>query len=200
MTENHMQKRNPNTLRLRFAAITLFAILGGCATIQRADESATVGAPSALTARSPFIEPSGALSSAVHQSNIATTICVSGWTATVRPPTSYTSPIKRRMLQLVGASPTEAGQYELDHFVPLALGGSPTSLDNLWLQRWLGAWNARIKDRLERKLQVLVCAGSLSLQSAQNAIRAGWKDAYAKYVEGGPVTREIEPGDDGPVE
>ncbi len=38
-------------------------------------------------------------------------------------------------------------KYELDHFVPLAIGGHPRSEDNLWLQRWDGAWNARVEDR-----------------------------------------------------
>ena len=105
------------------------------------------------------------------------------------------------MLARVGAPIAEAEQYELDHFVPLALGGNPTSLDNLWLQRWLGPWNARIKDRLERKLQVLVCDGKVTLARARNAIRQGWKAAYTKYVEGDPALREMEPNDDDePVE
>ena len=84
---------------------------------------------------------------------------------------------------------------------PLALGGNPTSLENLWLQRWLGPWNARLKDRLERKLQVLVCEGKVRLDVARNAIRKGWKAAYAKYVDGVGAPREMEPDDDDePVE
>jgi len=73
-------------------------------------------------------------------------------------------------------------KYELDHFVPLALGGHPRSEDNLWLQKWDGAWNARVKDRLERKLQVMVCAGELTLQSARQAIQNDWHAAYRQYV------------------
>src|ERR1035437_3182978 len=38
----------------------------------------------------------GALNPAVTQATIGMTICVSGWTTTVRPPTSYTTPLKRR--------------------------------------------------------------------------------------------------------
>ena len=186
----------------RFLSLALIAFLGGCTTVQGPNESAPRdGPPAAFTARSPFEEPPGALSTGVHQTNIATTICVAGWTATVRPPTSYTQAIKRTMLARVGAPIAEAEQYELDHFVPLALGGNPTSLDNLWLQRWLGPWNARIKDRLERKLQVLVCDGKVTLARARNAIRQGWKAAYTKYVEGDPALREMEPNDDDePVE
>ena len=44
-------------------------------------------------------------------------------------------------------------------------------VDNLWLQPWTGPWSAKVKDRLERKLQVVVCAGQLSLRSAREATR-----------------------------
>ena len=186
----------------RFVSLALIALLVGCTTAQGPNESAPRDGPlTALAARSPFEEPPGALSPAVNQANIATTICVAGWTATVRPPTSYTQSVKRRMLAQVGAPASQVGDYELDHFVPLALGGNPTSLDNLWLQRWLGPWNARIKDRLERTLQVLVCEGKVRLSVARNAIRKGWKAAYAKYVDGVGAPREMEPNDDDePVE
>ena len=190
-------------LRRALVCFSLVALLGGCATVERPTEPAPRdGPPNTFTARSPFEEPPGALSPAINQANIATTICVAGWTTTVRPPTSYTQSVKRHMLAQVGAPASEASQYELDHFVPLALGGNPTSLENLWLQRWLGSWNARIKDRLERRLQVLVCDGKVSLAAARNAIRKGWKAAYANYVDGGGgAPRGMEPDDgDEPVE
>jgi hypothetical protein len=85
-------------------------------------------------------------------------------------------------------------KYELDHYVPLALGGHPRSKDNLWLQPWDGKWSARTKDRLERKLQVMVCAGRLSLKAARDAIRDGWRAAYRKYLGAEPtgVPRGVE--------
>jgi len=43
--------------------------------------------------------------------------------------------------------------------------------------KWDGEWNARIKDRLERKLQAMVCAGQISLTDARDAIRLDWKSA-----------------------
>jgi hypothetical protein len=48
------------------------------------------------------------------------------------------------------------------------VGGHPRAEDNLWLQRWDGAWNARVKDRLERRLQVMVCAGEIDLYTRTN--------------------------------
>ena len=96
------------------------------------------------------------------------------------------------MLTQSGIDPSEALKYELDHYVPLALGGHPRSLDNLWLQRWDGEWNARIKDRLERTLQVMVCAGQISLQDARTSLQGGWKDAYKKLVGSKPEPRDME--------
>ncbi|MFT3848515.1 MAG: hypothetical protein QM739_07480 [Propionivibrio sp.] len=48
--------------------------------------------------------------------------------------------------------------------------GHPRSLDNLMLQRWEGTTGAKRNDRLEVKLQCLVCAGQLGLAEAQQAI------------------------------
>ncbi len=42
------------------------------------------------------------------QANIETTICVSGWTATVRPSTSFTQALKKLMLSRVGLDPKDA--------------------------------------------------------------------------------------------
>jgi hypothetical protein len=118
-------------------------------------------------------------------------MCVAGWTATVRPSTSFSQGLKRLMLTRAGLDPGDAMVYELDHFVPQALGGHPRSTDNLWLQRWDGNWNAPTKDRLEKKLQVMVCAGKLALSRARAAIQSGWRAAYRKYVGGSPTVSAL---------
>ena len=46
---------------------------------------------------------------------------MSGWTKTVRPPVSYTNKIKRQEMRVAGV--TKSTDYELDHVVPLELGG-----------------------------------------------------------------------------
>ena len=97
------------------------------------------------------------------------------------------------MLARAGLPPADAVKYELDHFVPLARGCHRRSEDNLWLQRWDGAWNARVKDRLERRLQLMVCAGEITLHTARTAIQHDWHAAYRKYVAADPsiVPREM---------
>jgi hypothetical protein len=52
-----------------------------------------------------------------------------------------------------------------------------------------------VKDRLERKLQVMVCAGQMALSTAQSAIRMNWKAAYRKYVAP-TLSREMKAGAD----
>ena len=44
-------------------------------------------------------------------------------------------------------------RFELDHIIPLALGGHPRNSRNLMLQVWSGHDGAKRKDRLEVKLQ-----------------------------------------------
>ena len=98
----------------------------------------------------------GAINPAVTQANIKTTICVSGWTKTVRPPASYTTKLKKSQmttLHIVGTTK----DYEEDHLVSLELGGNPTSPLNLWPQNWTGQWNAHQKDVLETFLKRRVC-------------------------------------------
>src|ERR1700730_16865578 len=68
----------------------------------------------------------------VTQNNIKTTICVSGYTATVRPPVSYTNQLKADQLKdpkYHDADHTMA-HYEEDHLIPLELGGRPTDPKN----------------------------------------------------------------------
>jgi hypothetical protein len=53
--------------------------------------------------------------------------------------------------------------YEIDHLIPLCLGGSD-DLSNLWAQprRSIEAtWNAEAKEQLEGKICNMVCAGQL---------------------------------------
>lgn len=123
----------------------------------------------------------GTLNFAVTQDNIATTICRPGWTATVRPPLDYTERVKH---QLFAAShlPGTIRDYELDHLVPLELGGAPSDPRNLWLEKWDGQWGAHTKDRLENALHRAVCAGAITLGQAQTAIVFDWKATYTLLV------------------
>ncbi|MFF4598142.1 hypothetical protein [Amycolatopsis sp. NPDC001319] len=113
----------------------------------------------------------------VTQSNIHSTICVSGWTATVRPPTSYTNPLKVQGIADYGYSDTSLADYEEDHMVPLELGGAPRDPKNLWPEPYSGSQTAHTKDGTETKLKNAVCAGTVTLSAARSAIKNNWTTA-----------------------
>lgn len=108
------------------------------------------------------------------------TVCTAGYAASVRdvPYNEYRAVY--REYGIVGYQP---GKFELDHLVPLELGGS-NEIANLWPQpRHGSAWNAVAKDALENRLHDLVCHGALPLETAQMAIARDWIAAYREYVQ-----------------
>jgi len=122
----------------------------------------------------------------VTQKNIATTVCKSGWTATIRPTVTYTNKLKEEQLKTTYLSytkiwGTDMSAYEEDHLISLQLGGDPKDPKNLFPQPYAGN-NARKKDVVETALKRLVCAGTMKLSDAQKLISTNWADAYKKYV------------------
>jgi hypothetical protein len=113
----------------------------------------------------------GALNPAVTQQDIRSTICKRGWTATIRPPESYTEPLKRRSISAYGYSDHRLADYEFDHLVSLELGGAPRDTRNLWAEP--GA-SPNAKDQVESDLNHAVCSGRVTLAAAQQQIATDW--------------------------
>lgn len=99
-------------------------------------------------------------SGAVTQENIHQTICVRGYTATVRPTQAVSGAIKRKMMRAQHLR----GRFILDHKLPLELGGAPIDPQNLQLQTVRAA---AAKDRLENDTRRRVCSGELQLDQGQ---------------------------------
>lgn len=159
--------------------------------------TATVTVP--LTAPGALPDPvytPGATNPSVAPQTIAGTICASGWTATVRPPESYTEEVKRLETMSGGtvsyggvtyqvhgfelADPT-LSHYELDHLIPLELGGAPADPRNLWMQPYetpTGAaakgTGSETKDKVENSARAAVCDGRLTLADAQRLMATNW--------------------------
>jgi hypothetical protein len=166
--------------------------LAGCAVIEPvlAVPGPPVGMPQAALAQpAPTVEAtvrgcsvgprgeadrdcdSGALNPAVTQDTIATTICVPGWTKTVRPPTSYTSPLRDAEMLLYHPPGTPTTAVRQDHLYPLELGGHPTDPANLWPQP-VGPSYA--KNTHGGRLKDQVCSGARTLASAQAELIEAW--------------------------
>jgi hypothetical protein len=110
----------------------------------------------------------GFLNPEVTQANLSSTVCVSGYSATIRPPTSYTNFLKTEELRY-RKMPGAVSDYQLDHFISLSLGGSPFDTRNLWME---SEPEARVVDKLEAGWHRDLCAGRLTLKQAQTAERA----------------------------
>ena len=116
----------------------------------------------------------GATDPRVTSANIDSTICAPGYTRTVRPPSHVTASIKHeRMDAYRDIGPTST--YELDHLIPLELGGAPASSANLWPEPLQGPNNARTKDQVENDLHRAVCADRVELTVAQHEIATDWR-------------------------
>src|SRR5450759_4778216 len=110
----------------------------------------------------------------VTQATIGSTICRAGYTATIRPPASYTDALKRQQIVAYGYPDTDPRGYEEDHLIALELGGAPSDQRNLWPEP---AHSPNPKDKVENVLRQRVCAGSLTLAEAQQRIATDWTTA-----------------------
>jgi len=89
------------------------------------------------------------------------------------------------ILRRYGLPPGTHPDYEIDHFIPLCLGGSDDP-SNLWPQPRRSiekTWNAEAKDRLERLMCNMVCDGQIDIATAQQAFATDWIAAYQTYYE-----------------
>lgn len=157
--------------------------------VDGADGAYSVLFPLSNAVPDPRMTP-GALNPAVTQQTIHSTICVKGYTRTIRPDEAYTERLKRGQIAAYGYTDHRLRDYEEDHLVSLELGGSPTDPHNLWPEphHVVGGWGSYAKDRLENTLRRLVCRGALPLATAQRAIAHDWIAAYRQFI--GPVPDE----------
>jgi hypothetical protein len=102
----------------------------------------------------------------VTQATIGSTICVSGWTKTIRPPAGYTTALKKQQLAAWHYADQNPSHYEEDHLISLELGGAPRSRKNLWPEP---RSQAKKSDPRENAWHRKVCAGTLTLRQAQKA-------------------------------
>jgi hypothetical protein len=79
--------------------------------------------------------------------------------------------VHRAVFVAYGLPPRQPpGAYEVDHLIPLELGGS-NDRANLWPEAAPGFHD---KDRVENELHERVCKGTMSLDEAQQTIATDW--------------------------
>lgn len=103
-------------------------------------------------------------------------ICVPGYSYSVR---HVPSDLKRRVYREYHRKYVRGVCCEVDHLVPLALGGS-NDIRNLWPEPWS---EAPQKDDLETALHWAVCDGRMPLAAAQKCISNNWYQCRNRCVE-----------------
>ena len=160
--------------------VTVSLLPGGAALAAGAHFRASHGEP----LNDPHLTPGATF-------NVSTTaICRSGYASSVR---DVPSSEKDHVYAEYGIVHHSTNQYEIDHLIPLELGGD-NSLANLWPQlndHPRGYLNS--KDILENRLHSLVCARTLSLASAQHQISTDWVATYRHYFGAWPSGRAPTP-------
>jgi hypothetical protein len=122
--------------------------------------------PALSVARASWTMTPGVINPDVTQRTLATTICRSGFTHTIRPPHEYTDDLKRKQLREYGFAGSTS-QFQEDHLISLELGGHPTDPRNLWPER---RPRAEEVDRIENELNAQICSGRISLQEGRKRI------------------------------
>lgn len=120
------------------------------------------------------------------------TICAFGYSPSIRPPESYTEPLKLAQVRAYGLSGSPSA-YEEDHLVPLSIGGAPRDPRNLWPEPRNGPDNAEQKDQLETWTARMACAGRIPLSRLRQEMATDWTALY-RLAGGERVLRNYPPG------
>ncbi len=107
-------------------------------------------------------------------------VCVSGYTKTVR---DVSASLKKQVYRSYTIPyPQPFGTFELDHYIPLVLGGS-NDIANLWPFAADPRPGFIEKDLTVNYLRRKVCNGEITLAAAQRAITTPWVDVYMSIPE-----------------
>lgn len=102
-------------------------------------------------------------------------ICVRGYTKTVR---NVSTKLRKQVFAEYGISyPQPRGAYEVDHLIPLAIGGS-NDIANLFPEAADPPPGFHEKDVVEVYLQQEVCSGRVALPAAQKQVAEDWLVVY----------------------
>ena len=138
--------------------------------------SAPAGVPAGVAMPNPALTPGETFAGVTTAQ-----VCTSGYASSVRH-------VTLEQYHQVYASygipyPEPSGTYELDHLVPLELGGDNADA-NLWPQPAAPVPGFHQKDQLENTMHSLVCSGRLGLADAEQQIAVNWYAAYVRYLGG----------------
>ncbi len=117
---------------------------------------------------------------AIFENTTKEIICVPGYTKTVR---KVSTSLRKKVFAEYGVSwPQPYGSYEVDHIIPLALGGN-NDIANLFPEALEPHPGFQEKDVVENYLHEHVCSGDIDLAAAQVQIANDWLGVYHNLSE-----------------
>lgn len=178
---------------LRIALALLVSLLAGCGASSNTGSSASASSPTSKLAPlgkrtktsgcvAPLPLPDLACTPGAAIPGVTTSqICTPGYSKGVRRVSSST---KRRVFLEYGIRSHGRFQYEVDHLVSLEVGGS-NGIANLWPEPATPKPGFHEKDQVENYLHAEICAGRLSLDTAQREEAHNWVAIYRKVHKSG---------------
>ena len=159
------------------------------AALAKTASAQTVSLAASSTKAGPAYEyPNPSLTPGAVLTTDASTICVPGYAASVRDVSTAT---KKQVYAEYGVSyPQALGAYEVDHFIPLEIGGS-NDITNLWLEPATPTPGFHQKDQFENFEHGQVCNGTISAAEAQSRMASDWYLYWEEEVGGATATSTI---------
>ena len=144
--------------------------------------------PSSTKAGPAYVYPNPALTPGAVLTTDASAICTPGYASSVRDVSTAT---KEKVYAEYGVSyPQPLGAYEVDHFIPLEIGGS-NDLTNLWPEPATPTPGFHQKDQFENFEHGQVCKGSISVAEAQRRMTSDWYLYWEEEVGGTAPTTSL---------
>ncbi len=111
---------------------------------------------------------------AIFTTAIKDQICQPGYSSSVR---DVPQSVKNQVYIEYAITTHIAGQYEVDHFISLELGGS-NDIANLWPEAANPIPGFHEKDKVENFLHDKLCLGKINLTEAQDLESNHWLEVY----------------------
>ncbi len=145
-------------------------------------------APSSTKAGPTYLYPNSTLTPGAVLTTDASAICAPGYASSVRDVPTAT---KEQVYAEYSVSyPQPLGAYEVDHFIPLEIGGS-NDIKNLWLEPASPTPGFHQKDQFENFEHGQVCNGEISGAEAQSRMVSDWYFYWEEEVEGTTPTTSM---------
>jgi hypothetical protein len=165
------------------AAMTLLVHSAAAAHPKKGATTPTTVPISVLTAHTP-----GATNPTLTQATVASTICKSHYVNKIK--SQISTKTSTEVFAEYAIAKKKRSSYAIDHLVPLDLGGT-NALTNLWPIPLKGTATPKRKAVVDAAVHKSMCAGFISLATAQGLFNMNWPSINTNVVTPAPTVKEL---------